>query len=122
MAGLELFNKPDLEKRITFACKDAAGAVEHLLYKLDSGTKKMTVCGAGDIPHGAAVISAAQDVPVAFDTDGILVGVASGAIDIGGEVQTGAAGKVLAKAAGARIGYALSTAADGQKVAYRARF
>jgi hypothetical protein len=92
MAGLELFNKPDLEQRITVACKDTAGAVEHLAYSLDATTKKMTVTGANGVVHGIALVSAAKDVPTAFDMAGILVGIAWGNVAVGDELQAAAAG------------------------------
>lgn len=123
MAGLELFNKPDLDKRITFPCKDVAGAVEHLAYKLDATTKKMTVAGTGDVIHGLAYVSAAQNVETGFDTDGILVGIASGAIEVGDPLIAANGGKFATNVgAGKNMGYAVSKAADGQKVAFRATF
>jgi hypothetical protein len=121
-SGNDLLNKPALDQRITAPCGEAAGAVAHLCYKWNTTDLDMDLAGADDVVHGIAVTDSVQDAEGTFDTAGIVICIASGAIDKGDEVQAAASGQVKTQAGGKWVlGYAMSKAANGEKVSVKLR-
>lgn len=75
------------------------------------------VAAAGAKALGIAEVDAAQGEQASVSTHGILLVTAGAAIAAGAEVEVGAAGKAVTKAAGISNGYALDTAAaDGDVI------
>ena len=72
------------------------------------------VCAAGAAALGTAETDTAAGSPAPVNLHGALLVTAGAAIAVGAAVETGAAGKVITKAAGIANGYAMDEAlADG---------
>lgn len=75
------------------------------------------VAGAGAFAAGPAYMKAAANEHVAVTVAGSAPAVAGAAISIGDELQVGADGKVITKAAGKRVAFAQeAAAADGDEL------
>jgi len=75
------------------------------------------VCAAGAAALGTAEADTGAGSQAPVNTHGVLIVVAGAAIARGAAVETGAAGKVITKAAGIANGYAMDEAiADGDLI------
>jgi len=97
---------------LTLTVAAAANFSEHLAVGHDGN-----LAGSGLKMLGVATTDGETGVLLAVDVLGTTEGTAGAAIAAGADVQVGSAGKLITKAAGVKVGVALTAAgADGDKI------